>query len=271
MRLNADVRDKPHKQVFLTVTQKRDCENLRGIKTVGSGEDLSKYKLVQDSVAIYSCENFAFPTFVYTLAQHVGWDPGFTRKYRDLLLPIHHNWQHGKRGKKLGDPIVRHTKDFENDMKNCMYVVGNTRKGKTTAWNTRSEKSREVCVHTKTVLQFLSKFATSIIPAFWNDELTAASNNVKPSADFTAGVVSFNYESVFHLDELDKNVSVLTVFKPNEVTGGYLLFPEYCLAFPLHDGDVLIFNGKTHVHGTAKLTLPNNQRHVFRLGIIGYE
>ena len=95
--------------------------------------------------------------------------------------------------------------------------------------------------------------------------------NVKPSAHFTAGAVSFNYESVFHLDEMDKNVSVLTVFKLKEITGGYLLFPEYCLAFPLHDGDVLMFNGKTHIHGTSKLTFSNKKNHIFRVGIIGYE
>ena len=81
-------------------------------------------------------------------------------------------------------------------------------------------------------------------------------------------MVSFNYQSIFHLDPYDKHGSMLTVLKPDHIKGGWLLFPRYKLAFPLNNGDILFFHGNLDLHGTSPFINIGDKE--YRIGFVMY-
>lgn len=241
------------------------CQMLRGIQT--KDLDMNKMQVISDSSAFYSW-NYKFPRIILTKCKDVRpeWPPGFRSNFRKFILPTHRN-----KGGRLGAVVKRGIRsDFKWDMQNRCYGFGFTFEGNSFKWNNRQ---REYCDKACEIAVFLSAHVRQLIPGLWRDMKNVAAKKKVPLIPGTicrAFMVSFNYESVLHLDERDKHCSILVVLKPEGVTGGKLVFPEYGLSFRLDDGDVLIFWGQYNIHGTSKMYFVDDNGKVFRIGIVMY-
>lgn len=262
----------PHKRSFIH-REEDSFEHLRGEKI--SQLTVAETRTVLNSTVLFD-PVYEFPMFVYTRAVDVGWQKGVLEQFAKGVEPMHFNQPDSsiRKKKKLGTPMKRGTKgDFAYDMRNCCYVVGYSRDNSITAWNERSKQARAVCAQTYPVAQFLENFAKDLIPQFWKEKkhiVEAEGIPLLPGTMSRASVVSFNYESVMHLDEWDRHASILFVVKPPNVKGGYLVFPEYRLKFPLDTGDVLIFHGDLTLHGTSQICIEDKEQRVYRIGYVMY-
>ncbi len=213
--------------------------------------DLINFEVVQESSAFYYT-NWQFPRLIFTKAKHVKWPLGFLSSFRHLVKPLHH----GSRTKKggFGVPMKRSDRgDFKRDMQNCCYVVGQSKRNRVIDWNT---KYPEFCKQTHSMAKFLLKHTERLIPELNIDFAKVVSDaniNCIPGTTVRASVISFDYESVYHLDNKDKHASILVVLKPDHIKGGWLVFPEWRLCFPMDNGDILIFFAKYDVHGTSEI------------------
>ena len=246
------------------------CEGLRKRKLTTN--DTTHTTIVTESTNLYSTE-FKHPIFSYTMKKDIGYKSGFLQNWYSSVLPIHYNNVGNKRQKRLGTPMKRGTTgDFKNDMKNCCYVVGNCRDKTPTAWNTKTEKHEAVRDKCFKMAKLLSTFCKTNFPDMWERKKRLAEElNIPliPGTNSTATVISFNYQSVFHVDEKDKAESILVVVKPQGMKGGWLVFPEYNLSFPLNNGDILIFHGRKDIHGTSPY-LFTKSKGFYRIGYVMY-
>ena len=216
------------------------------------------------------------PILAYTVAKDVHWPPGMLGSFRKKVVPIHHNQSEGNRRlRRVGVPLKRGNKgDFKHDMKSCSYVIRYTRQGKLTEWNTKTEQAKAICTKTYKLAQTLEEFVKTLMPHVWKEKAAIAQDKqipVIPGTQSTATVVSFNYVSVFHRDPWDKHGSILVVAKTKKFKGGWLVFPEYNLSFPLHNGDVLYFNANESIHGTSPLFVSElDKQQNYRIGYVMY-
>ena len=72
---------------------------------------------------------------------------------------------------------------------------------------------------------------------------------------FTSGIINKNSELGYHTDRgnYPNTFSCMHVMK-KDVSGGYLVLPEYEIAFELSNNSILIFNGQEIIHGVTPIT-----------------
>lgn len=92
-----------------------------------------------------------------------------------------------------------------------------------------------------------------------------------PDTVYTSGIVNYNNPMQYHRDgaNLKGVLSTMLVLR-NGMDGGYLVFPEYRLAIECKDGYVVIFDGKTIMHGVSELIPNENVENPYRISIVGY-
>jgi hypothetical protein len=87
------------------------------------------------------------------------------------------------------------------------------------------------------------------------------------SSHFVSFGISHNYIVPIHLDTNDMDWSVISSGSFGEFSGGYLIFPEYRLAFHPHHGSSTWFQTNQIWHGTTPITLSSLSS--FRIGFAG--
>lgn len=72
---------------------------------------------------------------------------------------------------------------------------------------------------------------------------------------FTSITLNFNFRTAFHLDKnnLKGGLAALTVISRGEYKGHYLVFPQLKLAFDVRDGDLIISDTQTLLHGNTEM------------------
>lgn len=73
---------------------------------------------------------------------------------------------------------------------------------------------------------------------------------------FTSVTLNFNFKTAYHVDKnnLHGALAVLSVITKGQYEGHYLVFPEVRLAFDLRDGDFIIGDTQTLLHGNTPMT-----------------
>ncbi len=86
---------------------------------------------------------------------------------------------------------------------------------------------------------------------------------------FTTITVNNSYPTGVHTDkgDLDEGISTLACIKKGDCEGGYLVLPEYRIAFKMGDRDLLIFDAHQW-HGNTKLEM--NSDDAERISIVSY-
>ena len=81
-----------------------------------------------------------------------------------------------------------------------------------------------------------------------NDEYLMGDTN------FTSGIINFNSPFAYHKDgfNMTNTYSSMIVYKKN-VSGGYLVFPEYGIGFKLDNQSIIQFYGKGILHGVTPI------------------
>lgn len=77
---------------------------------------------------------------------------------------------------------------------------------------------------------------------------------VIPNTPFTTVTVNNSYPTGVHTDkgDLDEGISTLACIKKGDIAGGYLVLPEYRIAFKMEHKDLLIFDAHQW-HGNTEL------------------
>jgi hypothetical protein len=72
---------------------------------------------------------------------------------------------------------------------------------------------------------------------------------------FTSITLNFNFRTAYHVDKnnLHGGMAVLTVMTKGSYEGHYLVFPEVRLAFNLRDGDFIVGDTQTLLHGNTPM------------------
>lgn len=72
---------------------------------------------------------------------------------------------------------------------------------------------------------------------------------------FTSITLNFNFRTAYHVDKnnLQGGMAVLSVITRGEYNGHYLVFPELKLAFNLRDGDFIVGDTQTLLHGNTPM------------------
>ena len=86
---------------------------------------------------------------------------------------------------------------------------------------------------------------------------------------FTTITVNNSYPTGVHTDkgDLDEGISTLACIKKGDCQGGYLVLPEFRIAFKMGDRDLLIFDAHQY-HGNTKLEM--NSDDAERISIVSY-
>lgn len=86
---------------------------------------------------------------------------------------------------------------------------------------------------------------------------------------FTSGIVNKNNQLKYHYDagNFKGVLSNMVVFK-KDVSGGYLVIPEFDLALEVADETVTIFNGQDILHGVS--TIEYDNEHAYRYSAVYY-
>jgi hypothetical protein len=73
---------------------------------------------------------------------------------------------------------------------------------------------------------------------------------------FTSTTLNFNFKTAYHVDKnnLKGGLAVLTAMTKGSYKGHYLVFPEVRLAFDLRDGDFIVGDTQTLLHGNSPMT-----------------
>lgn len=73
---------------------------------------------------------------------------------------------------------------------------------------------------------------------------------------FTSVTLNFNFKTAYHVDKnnLRGGLAVLTAYTQGSYEGHYLVFPEVRLAFNLRDGDFIVGDTQTLLHGNSPMT-----------------
>ena len=92
---------------------------------------------------------------------------------------------------------------------------------------------------------------------------------VIPNTPFTTITVNNSYPTGVHTDkgDLDEGISTLACIKKGDCQGGYLVLPEYRIAFKMGDRDLLIFDAHQY-HGNTQLEM--NTDDAERISIVSY-
>ena len=77
---------------------------------------------------------------------------------------------------------------------------------------------------------------------------------------FTSITLNFNFRTAYHVDKnnLHGGLAVLSVITQGDYTGHYLVFPEVRLAFNLRDGDFIVGDTQTLLHGNTPMEKLSN-------------
>lgn len=72
---------------------------------------------------------------------------------------------------------------------------------------------------------------------------------------FTSITLNFNFRTAYHVDKnnLQGGMAVLSVMTKGDYEGHYLVFPEVRLAFNLRDGDFIVGDTQTLLHGNSPM------------------
>ena len=86
---------------------------------------------------------------------------------------------------------------------------------------------------------------------------------------FTTITVNNSYPTGVHTDkgDVDEGISTLACIKKGDCQGGYLVLPEFRIAFKMGDRDLLIFDAHQY-HGNTKLEM--NSDDAERISIVSY-
>jgi hypothetical protein len=122
---------------------------------------------------------------------------------------------------------------------------------------------------------FMCKLLKTYLPAWskiGNKFLTLARihwDYIMYDSFHTSGVINKNNEMDYHLDDQNRMhmYSGMVVFK-KDVSGGYLVFPEYGFAVELSNRSILLFYGKGTIHGVTPIVKHTKDAH--RYSIVFY-
>lgn len=72
---------------------------------------------------------------------------------------------------------------------------------------------------------------------------------------FTSITLNFNFKTAYHVDKnnLHGGMAVLSVITQGDYDGHYLVFPELRVAFDLRDGDFIVGDTQTLLHGNTEM------------------
>jgi len=108
------------------------------------------------------------------------------------------------------------------------------------------------------LFEFIGQQMAKVAPERYKAQMERVNNThadwVIPNTPFTTITVNNSYPTGVHTDkgDLDEGISTLAVIKKGKIRGGYLVLPEYRVAFAMEHGDLLIFNAHEW-HGNTKL------------------
>ena len=246
------------------------AQHLRGLP-VEMGH-LRSCKLVTQSTVFYTLWKAKFPCIIVTKACNVGWEEFDRKMWCKDVLPIH--WNVGCR--KIGVPVRRNPSsgDFYRDPKSKTYIFGRSKDGTDTVW-TQKPAAQHPVHECNRLAAFLDNFTKRLIPDLWADMRAYRKGKGflrHPHTQSRTGMVSFNYQSVFHVDERDEHISTLVVCKPQHMKGGWLVFIEWGIIIPLNDGDILHFWGMKDIHGTFEILFSDDdvENHIIRTAMVLY-
>jgi hypothetical protein len=108
------------------------------------------------------------------------------------------------------------------------------------------------------LFEFIGNEMAKVAPERYKAQMERVENThadwVIPNTPFTTITVNNSYPTGVHTDkgDLDEGISTLAVIKKGKINGGYLVLPEYRVAFKMEHGDLLIFNAHEW-HGNTEL------------------
>lgn len=98
-------------------------------------------------------------------------------------------------------------------------------------------------------------------PEIWENVRKVISQVKDPSYNlfgtaFTSITLNFNFRTAYHVDKnnLKGALAVLSTITQGEYDGHFLVFPELRLAFDLRDGDFIVGDTQTLLHGNTEMT-----------------
>ncbi|HVW97170.1 MAG TPA: hypothetical protein VHA56_14460 [Mucilaginibacter sp.] len=85
----------------------------------------------------------------------------------------------------------------------------------------------------------------------------------------TSGIINKNNEMLYHMDTENRKhmYSAMIVYK-KDVSGGYLVFPEYGFAVKLSNRSVILFYGKGLIHGVTPTI--KHSKNAYRFSVVFY-
>lgn len=87
--------------------------------------------------------------------------------------------------------------------------------------------------------------------------------------NFTSGIINFNSPFAYHKDgfNMTNTYSSMIVYKKN-ISGGYLVFPEYGIGFKLDNQAIIQFYGKGILHGVTPIIKHSTDG--YRISVVYY-
>tara|TARA_R100001443_G_scaffold19363_2_gene30849 strand:+ start:8771 stop:9634 length:864 start_codon:yes stop_codon:yes gene_type:complete len=120
---------------------------------------------------------------------------------------------------------------------------------------------------------FIGDEMKKVAPARYNAQMEFINRThqdwVIPNTPFTTVTVNNSYPTGVHTDkgDLDEGISTLACIKKGDIAGGYLVLPEYRIAFKMEHKDLLIFDAHQW-HGNTELI--KNSEDGERISVVCY-
>lgn len=125
--------------------------------------------------------------------------------------------------------------------------------------------------------KYVAKIYKQYLPMEYEDhiqklkqkEKTILDEYIIPETPFTSGIVNKNTALTYHRDDgnIPNTMSCMLTLK-NEVSGGYLVFPELEIAFECSNNSLLFMNGSKWIHGVSPFNLAS--KNGYRYTIVYY-
>jgi len=120
---------------------------------------------------------------------------------------------------------------------------------------------------------FIGEQMKKVAPQRWQNQMDMVDKTHKdwviPNTPFTTITVNNSYPTGVHTDkgDLDEGISTLACIKRGDMQGGYLVLPEYRVAFKMDHGDLLVFDAHQW-HGNT--VLEANSDDAERISVVCY-